>query len=166
MIVIWQQCNLSSIIQTCADALIPMSLLTASWEVGLGGPRKSHLILFSTALSCGFAVFWLGNFSFLWRRRLDGKASNSSSSAHRIALLDDNVHRALVMVALEDSELALKKKRAGKTPGGMGGLVHRFHHMLSVEQKMAGDLVKSGDFWLCTQTCFFFDQYFTASPQI
>ena len=110
--------------------------------------------------------FGLPTFRFCGFRRLDGKASNSSSSAHRIALLDDNVHRALVMVALEDSELALKKKRAGKTPGGMGGLVHRFHHMLSVEQKMAGDLVKSGDFWLCTQTCFFFDQYFTASPQI
>ena len=111
-------------------------------------------------------MFWLGNFSFLRLCRLDGNASNSSSSAHRLEVLYDNLHWALVVVALEDSELASKKKRAGKTPGGMRGLVHRFHHMLSVEQKMAGDLVKSGDFWLCTQTCFFFDQYFTASPQI
>ena len=99
-------------------------------------------------MSRGFAVsevLWLGNFAFLpevlWLGtfacllgRLDGKDANSSSRAHRITVLDDNVHWVLVVVALEDSELASKKKRAGKTPGGMGGLVHRFHHMLSVEQ--------------------------------
>ena len=89
--------------------------------------------------------FGLPTFRFCGFRRLDGKASNSSSSA----VLDDNVQWALVMVAfednvhwaplamvaLDDSELAPKKKRAGTTPGGMGGLVHRFHHMLSVEQR-------------------------------
>ena len=80
-------------------------------------------------------MFWLGNFSFLRLCRLDGNASNSSSSAHRLEVLYDNLHWALVVVALEDSELASKKKRAGKTPGGMRGLVHRFHHMLSVEQR-------------------------------
>ena len=57
MIVIWQQFNLSSIIQTCADALIPICVLAASWE--LGGPWKSHLILFSTAQSCGFLAWQL-----------------------------------------------------------------------------------------------------------
>ena len=80
-------------------------------------------------------MFWLGNFSFLRLCRLDGNASNSSSSAHRLEVLYDNLHWALVVVALEDSELASKKKRTGKTPGGMRGLVHRFHHMLSVEQR-------------------------------
>ena len=102
----------------------------------------------SALMSCGFAVsevLLLGNFAFLpevlWLGtfacllgRLDGKDANSSSRAHRITVIDDNVRWALVVVALEDSELASKKKRAGKTPGGMGGLVHRFHHMLSVEQ--------------------------------
>ena len=75
--------------------------------------------------------FGLPTFRFCGFRRLDGKASYSSNSA----VLDDNVQWALVMVAFEDSELASKKKRAGKTPGGMRGLVHRFHHMLSVEQR-------------------------------
>ena len=103
----------------------------------------------SALMSCGFAVsevLWLGNFAFLpevlWLGtfacllgRLDGKDANSSSRAHRITVIDDNVHWALVVVALEDGELASKKKRAGKTPGGMGGLVHRFHHLLSVEQR-------------------------------
>ena len=100
----------------------------------------------SALMSCGFAVsevLWLGNFAFLpeflWLGtfacllgRLDGKDADSSSRAHRIAVFEDNVHWALVMVALDDSELASKKKRAGKTPGG---LVLRFHHMLSVEQR-------------------------------
>ena len=112
----------------------------------------------SALMSCGFAVsevLWLGNFAFLpevlWLGtfacllgRLDGKDADSSSRAHRIAVLDDNVHWALVMVALDDSELASKKKRAGKTPGG---IVHRFHHMLSVEQRwleIRSSLVVSG----------------------
>ena len=100
----------------------------------------------SALMSCGFAVsevLWLGNFAFLpevlWLGtfacllgRLDGKDANSSSRAHRIAVIDDNVRWPLVMVALDDRDLASKKKRAGKTPGG---LVHRFHHMLSVEQR-------------------------------
>ena len=111
----------------------------------------------SALMSRGFAVsevLWLGNFAFLpevlWLGtfacllgRLDGKDADSSSRAHRIAVLDDNVHWALMVVALEDNvhwalvalddrELASKKKRAGKTPGG---IVHRFHHMLSVEQR-------------------------------
>ena len=74
----------------------------------------------SALMSRGFAVsevLWLGNFACLLGR-LDGKDADSSSRAHRIAVLDDNVHWALVMVALDDSELASKKMRAGKTPGG------------------------------------------------
>ena len=100
---------------------------------------------------CNFAflpeVLWLGTFACLLGR-LDGKDANFSSRAHRIAVLEDDVHWALVivaldedvhwalvlvalednvhwaplaMVALDDSELASKKKRAGKTPGGMIG---------------------------------------------
>ena len=91
MIVVWEQLNLSSIIQTCADAVIPMSLLTASQ--GGGRPQEfsldfvQHCLValqcfgLATFRFCGFAG-WMGTLLIPAAALIDLKCFTTICTGH------------------------------------------------------------------------------------